>query len=211
MTGLPETDVAQHRQFLELIDRLHTQVGNDGRKVFSIPLVLSSRDPAWRALDAMTFKQWLEREGYTSPALHWYLNYCCRDDYGAQYDVVSAWAGLHYFASRDGHAANAGEGAVLTWPGGLAVLADRMRAAIDRALGHRRWLIPGTAMRVDDTPAGPRVTCAAGGATPGTYTLQTRRTVCAMPLFVAQRILPDIRAYGYDPVSYTHLTLPTKA
>jgi hypothetical protein len=208
MTGLPDADVAQHHRFLALIDRLHTQVGNDGRKVFCIPLVLSSEDPAWRALDTITFKQWLDREGYTSPALHWYLNYCCRDDYGANYDVVSAWAGLHYFASRDGHAANAGEGAVLTWPGGLSVLADRMRQSIDEKLGHTRWLMPGTAVRVADTPAGPLTTCLTGDAEPRAYTLQSQRTVCAMPLFVAQRILPDIRAYGYDPAVHASSHAP---
>lgn len=204
MTGLPEADAAQHQRFLALVDQLRTQAGNDGRKVFCIPLDLSSRDPAWRALDSLTFKEWLAREGYTSPALHWYLNYCCRDDYGADYDVVSAWAGLHYFASRDGHAANAGEGAVLTWPGGLAVLADRMRAAITQKLGHADWLLPGTAVRIEELAAGPRVLCIEDSADVGTraYALQTRRTVCAMPLFVAQRLLPDIRAYGYDPAAH---------
>lgn len=207
MTGLPDADVAQHHRFLALIDQLHTQLGNDGRKVFCIPIVLSSQDPAWRALDAITFKQWLAREGYTSPALHWYLNYCCRDDYGAGYDVVSAWAGLHYFASRDGHAANAGEGAVLTWPGGLSVLAERMRGAINQKLGHTQWLIPGAAVRLEETPAGPRVTCVTDSAD-SAYTLQTRRTVCAMPLFVAQRILPDIRAYGYDPAVHASSHAP---
>lgn len=197
MSGLPEADLAQHRKFLALIDRLHTQTGNDGRKVFSIPLTLSSQDPAWRALDAVTFKQWLNREGYTSPALHWYLNYCCRDDYGAQYDAISAWAGLHYFASRDGHAENAGEGAVLTWPGGLSTLMQRMRDAITNKLGHADWLAAGTAVRVQETPAGALVTCLASSSS--AYTVQARRAVCAMPLFVAQRILPDIRSYGYDP------------
>ncbi len=201
MTGIPDADAAQHAKFLSLVDRLRTQVGDDGRKVFSIPISLSSRDPAWRVLDSITFKQWLEREGYTSPALHWYLNYCCRDDYGARYDTVSAWAGLHYFASRDGHAANAGEGAVLTWPGGLAVLAERMRDAITQKLGHAGWLLAGTAARVQDTPAGPLVTCVQTGpqGAVSAYSVQSRRTVCAMPLFVAQRVLPDIRAYGYDP------------
>ncbi|AZS80496.1 FAD-binding protein [Achromobacter spanius] len=208
MTGLPNADVAQHHRFLALIERLHTQLGNDGRKVFCIPLVLSSEDPAWRALDAITFKQWLDREGYTSPALHWYLNYCCRDDYGANYDVVSAWAGLHYFASRDGHAANAGEGAVLTWPGGLSVLAESMRQSIDEKLGHTHWLMAGTAVRVAETPAGPLTTCLRLDAEPLAYTLQSRRTVCAMPLFVAQRILPDIRAYGYDPAVHASSHAP---
>ena len=204
MTDVPEADAAQHQRFLALVDQLRTQVGNDGRKVFCIPLDLSSRDPAWRALDALTFKDWLAREGYTSPALHWYLNYCCRDDYGAGYEVVSAWAGLHYFASRDGHAANAGEGAVLTWPGGLGVLAGRMREAITQKLGHADWLLPGTAVRIEELAAGPRVLCVEDSAhgAPRAYAVQTRRTVCAMPLFVAQRLLPDIRAYGYDPATH---------
>ncbi len=202
MHGLPEADIEQHRKFLALVERLHGAIGNDGRKVFCIPIVLSSRDPAWRALDALTFKQWLDREGYTSPALHWYLNYCCRDDYGVPYDRVSAWAGLHYFASRDGHAANAAEGAVLTWPGGLAPLVQRLRNAISARLGHEGWLLPGTAARLQESAAGPRIDCLAPGPAARVFTLQAQRAVCAMPLFVAQRLLPDIRAYGYDPAAH---------
>ena len=41
-------------------------------------------------------------QGLDAPALRWYLDYCCRDDYGAGAAQVSAWAGLHYFASRHG-------------------------------------------------------------------------------------------------------------
>ena len=36
-----------------------------------------------RALDAISFAAWLDREGLHAPALRWYLDYCCRDDYGA--------------------------------------------------------------------------------------------------------------------------------
>ncbi|CAM3673277.1 FAD-dependent oxidoreductase [Bordetella tumulicola] len=197
MTGLPDADVAQHRRFLAYTQTLSTAHGQDGRNVFAIPLALSSNDPAWRALDTLTLRQWLDKEHYTSPALRWYLDYCCRDDYGAGIDTVSAWAGLHYFASRDGHAANAADGAVLTWPAGLASLSRMMRDAITRKLGHADWLLPGTAARLEDTAAGPRVLCINGTAS--AYALQTRRAVCAMPLFVAQHVLPDIRAYGYDP------------
>jgi hypothetical protein len=70
--------------------------------VFVFPTVLSSEDPQWQALDQITLKQWLTQNGYTAPTLHWYLNYCCRDDYGTRYDQVSAWAGLHYYCSRWG-------------------------------------------------------------------------------------------------------------
>ena len=35
------------------------------------------------------------------------VEYSCRDDYGVSHSKVSAWAGLHYFASRAGKAYNA--------------------------------------------------------------------------------------------------------
>ena len=51
----------------------------------------------------MTFAAWLDaRRPAPTPHLRWYLDYCCRDDYGAGAAQVSAWAGLHYFASRHG-------------------------------------------------------------------------------------------------------------
>jgi hypothetical protein len=60
--------------------------------------------------------------GLDSPALHWYVNYACRDDYGTDYTSVSAWAGIHYFASRDTE-----DGTVLTWPEGNGWIVKRLR------------------------------------------------------------------------------------
>ena len=58
------------------------------------------------------------------------LDYCCRDDYGADASTVSAWAGLHYFASRHGFHAPGDEGGdrdgVLTWPEGNARLVHHL-------------------------------------------------------------------------------------
>ena len=45
---------------------------------------------------------WLAAEGLDDIRLRAYLDYACRDDYGAGLDTVSAWAGLHYFACRHG-------------------------------------------------------------------------------------------------------------
>ena len=42
----------------------------------------------------------MDRRGFTAEPLRWYADYCCRDDYGASSEQVSAWAGIHYFASR---------------------------------------------------------------------------------------------------------------
>lgn len=196
MTGLPPEDIRQHQRFNTLVDQLREQRGNDGKRIFAIPLVMSSRDPQWLALDGMSFAAWLQREGYTSQALHWYLDYCCRDDYGAGTAEVSAWAGLHYFAGRDGHAANAAGGAVLTWPGGLGPLVQKMRAAITAKLGHDKWLLDGMAAQLGLKGKGAEVYCVNGRES---YGLLASRVVCAMPLAVAAHVLPGIRQWGYDP------------
>jgi hypothetical protein len=202
--GATPQEQAQHDAFFRYVDGLRDAVGRDGRKVFCIPLALSSQDAEWLALDRLTFKQWLLDQGYASPSLHWYLDYCCRDDYGAPHDRVSAWAGLHYFCSRDGHASNAPDGAVLTWPNGLARMVEYLRASITRHLGHEGWLVPGTAMRVQEQGAGMNVLVADGfgpanpDVAPVTRTLRAARVVCAMPLFVAAHVVRDLVAVGYD-------------
>ena len=86
-------------------------------------------------LDAQRFDHWLAQQGLDDEYLLWYLNYCCRDDFGAGIHRVSAWAGLHYFASRHGfHAPRAAEDfhpdedgeQVLTWPQGNGWLSQQL-------------------------------------------------------------------------------------
>jgi len=196
----------QHARFLARMDALRHATGSDGRKVFAIPIAESSRDPAWTALDRQTFRQWLTAEGFTAPTLHWYADYCCRDDYGADADVVSAWAGLHYFASRGGHASNAADDAVLTWPDGLHGMVTRLTAKIDaRVDAGQSWRRAGMAVRVDETSNGVAVLCAHwpdGFARPAVlFRIHARRVICAMPLHVAAHILP-LQPLGFDPAQH---------
>jgi phytoene dehydrogenase-like protein len=191
--GVPAWELAEHRRFFAEVERLRALRGSDGRRIFVFPTVLSSDDPAWRQLDSLTLKQWLEREGYRSPTLHWYLNYCCRDDYGTRYDKVSAWAGLHYYCSRWGKAANAGNGAWLTWPGGLAPLA---RAMAERA-GVRRHA--GTVVSVRQVNGRVEALCfTLENGVARSYLVRARKAIAAMPLYVAARVVEDIGAYGFD-------------
>ena len=131
--GLEAGERDQQRAFQNRMEALKSQRGRDGRRVFAIPMEHSSRDPAWRALDAMPFSQWLNEQGFTAPSLHWLANYACRDDYGMAHHETSAWAGLHYFACRNGEAANASSDTVLTAPEGNAWLA---RGLARRAAGR---------------------------------------------------------------------------
>jgi predicted NAD/FAD-binding protein len=120
--------LAQYRRFAECVATAQRNLG------FAMPTQRAPWTPAHAALDAITFAQWLARESLDDTRLRWYLDYCCRDDYGAGIDTVSAWAGLHYFASRHGfHAPGDAEGerdGVLTWPEGNAHLVTHLAAPL---------------------------------------------------------------------------------
>jgi hypothetical protein len=164
--------------------------------VFVFPTVLSSEDPQWQALDRITLKQWMEQNGYKSPTLHWYLNYCCRDDYGTRYDQVSAWAGLHYYCSRWGQAANAGNGAWLTWPGGLQPLASGMERAGSEAHGGHCGV-------AEKTADGVEALCfTLENGKPTSYLVRARKAICAMPTYVAARVVENIGEYGFDAAKH---------
>ncbi|KQQ86844.1 NAD(P)/FAD-dependent oxidoreductase [Massilia sp. Leaf139] len=192
--GAAPADLAEQRRFFAAMEGLRAQRGADGRRMFVFPSALSSLDPMYAALDRISFKDWLDREAYRSPGLHWYLNYCCRDDYGARYERISAWAGLHYFAGRSGHAANAEDAAVLTWPGGLAPLVASIAA---RSGIERR---PGTAVSVRQSGEGVEALCfRLENGVPRTFLVRARKAICAMPLFVAARVVEGIARFGFDP------------
>lgn len=190
--GLSAAERQQLQAFLAELARFRQARGRDGLRAFAMPLALSSRDPEYRMLDGESFARWLERHGFTAPALRWYVDYCCRDDYGADSTRVSAWAGLHYFASRGGLAANAEEGAVLTWPDGLQTLAGRLKAGA----GAQTWL-EGTALRVRERGRGVEVLCW-DDARREAYAINAKRVVVAMPLHVAAHVVEGLRDFGFD-------------
>ena len=195
--GVPQHELDEHKRFFKEVERLRTLRGSDGRRIFVFPTMLSSSDPEWQALDNITLKDWLDQNGYRSPTLHWYLNYCCRDDYGTRYDKVSAWAGLHYYCSRWGQAENSGNGAWLTWPGGLHPLAE----AMDKAAGSRRK--SGTAVSLTKTADGVEALCfELVDGVPRTYLVRARKAICALPVYVAARVVEGIKDLGFDPAHH---------
>ncbi|MGE0310879.1 MAG: FAD-dependent oxidoreductase [Lautropia sp.] len=183
---------SQYRRFATEIDALRATGG------FAIPSSRARPLDALTPLRAVRFDRWLQGRGYTSPGLRWYLDYCCRDEYGDGAQVVSAWAGLHYFASRHGFvlppalAADLAEPAddrdtMLTWPQGNGWLVDRLAAPIGERLArgravHHLWRDPATSRWIAEVVAtgdGRRERWAA------------RRVIWAAPLFVAARVVDD--------------------
>jgi protoporphyrinogen oxidase len=188
--GLTQEEEAERTRFLAQMAELKDVRGADGKKVFAIPSSLSSKDVAWQALDRMTMRQWLERERYKTALLHWHVDYCCRDDFGAPSSAVSAWAGLHYFCSRTGEAANGPQHPLLTWPQGLAFLTDKLA---ERLPGKQ---LAGTAFRATQVGREVVVDVLTAGASPRIVRIRARRVVSALPLFVASRLFAAMPEYA---------------
>lgn len=120
--GVPPSASEEYSRFFDLMRSYQVAVGHDGRPAFAIPAELSSSDSEYTRLDAISFAFFLSERGFRTPSLLWYIDYCCRDDYGATPQQISAWAGIHYFASRRGWGENAESDELLTWPNGNAHL-----------------------------------------------------------------------------------------
>jgi len=130
--GIQNKDKLQYEEFFAFVESLKKKTGVDGKPLFTIPLNLSSQDPEYLALDRLSMADFMDSKSWNSPYLNWYVNYCCRDDYGMPHTKVSAWAGLHYFASRAGLAANADSQSVLTWPEGNGYLVSQLNALVGK-------------------------------------------------------------------------------
>ncbi|MDZ7935326.1 MAG: FAD/NAD(P)-binding protein [Emticicia sp.] len=124
---IPNMDISDEEKnqigvFLAKMNTFKEVKGNDQKWAFTIPMAYSSSDTSFTDLDKISMKTWMEQNNFTAKPLHWYVNYCLLDDYGTSIAETSAWAGIHYFASRKGKAANAKDDDVLTWSEGNGFL-----------------------------------------------------------------------------------------
>ena len=166
-------DRAEWRRFQDRLDRLRLS------GEFTVPVALGR--PARSALDALTLAQWLDREGFHSRALRWYVDYAVRDDYGTSARDASAWAGLHYFVAREPD-----EKGPLTWPQGNGWIVERLMERV----GAR--VRTGTTVRSITRPRGGRVVVVR------TEDAEFTADACiwAAPIFVAARV---IEGFGASP------------
>ncbi|OYT92424.1 MAG: hypothetical protein CFE43_08210 [Burkholderiales bacterium PBB3] len=210
LQGVGAATLAQYQRFASLVTQLRASAP------WVLPMQNKALAPAQSALAAMTFASYLAQNNLTDAHLRWYLDYCCRDDYGAGLDTVSAWAGLHYFASRhgfhvpgqDGDDSTEREG-VLTWPEGNAWLTRQLAMPLGARVRTGRVVV-----RIANTRSGVEV----DALDTSTQTLErwvAKRAVVALPLFVAARVVqnpPDFlrqaaQATVYAPWLVTNLQL----
>jgi hypothetical protein len=205
--GVADADQRQLQAFFEEMHQFQSARGRDGKRAFTIPLDASSRDEEFTRLDRITMAEYLREKGWLNCVpLRWYVNYCCRDDYGAGIEMVSAWAGVHYFASRDGQAANAPGYAVVTWPEGNGWFARRLQAGSSSKIRSSCAVwnveIQNDSVLVDYFDA----------ARQKSVRLVAKGVVWAAPRFIAQRAVSLLRSQPasnpvYSPWMVANLTL----
>ena len=183
LQGVGQNTLAQYSRFNALVQQARQT------EPWRIPVSSAPAGPLQKALKTTTFTTWLDRNGLTDRHLRWYLNYCCLDDYGAGTSTVSAWAGLHYFASRHGFEVTGQDGAehdaVLTWPEGNSWLTRRIAAPLgDRVFTG--WVV----VRIATVKHGVEV----DAFNPATHSIerwQAQRCIVALPAMVAARVVEN--------------------
>jgi hypothetical protein len=209
LAGVGPDTLAQYAQFSKIIEKWRATGG------FQIPMANTPLAHHNIAVLAMPFVAYLNAQGLNDTHLRWYLDYCCRDDYGAGIDVVSAWAGIHYFAARHGFAAPGVAGTdrssdvterdkqrdgVLTWPEGNAFLTR----ALAKPLGER-VRTGRVVLRISEGKSSVTVD-AMNVQTQAIERWQAQRCIVALPVFIANRVVenpPDFLLHAAQHTSYS--------
>ena len=183
-TGTSAKDHEQYRRFEVEIERLRA-TGE-----FTIPMERGARPST---LDRASMRDWMRERGFDSAYLNWYADYCCRDDYGASAAATSAWAGLHYFASR--HPEDKGP---LTWPDGNGWIVKRLLERVGR-------FVRADAMAYCIRRDGRRFRIVTE-----TVEYTADFVIFAAPTFLAPYIVegaPELKSFEYSPWLTANLTL----
>lgn len=190
--GLQAADSDQIARFFTELNRLREARGKDGKKAFAIPLDLSSQDKEFLDLDKISMKDWMESQSFNSRPLLWYVNYCCRDDYGVGLSEVSAWAGLHYFAGRRGRAANAENNTLVTWPEGNGFLVSKLQDVL------AEHIVPAAVLyKAKEKDARVTLSIFDKSANPRAYSAEY--VIFSAPRFVAKHVLDDFEMHSALP------------
>lgn len=209
--GETAEEKTQFARFKELIETFAVARDERGRRHFAVPSTKGSDSEAVTALDRISMADWLGREKLDSRRLHWLVDYACRDDFGARATQTSAYAGIHYYASR---LLGAGKDpqAVLTWPSGNGWLVDKLNEKV-RAKVKVGFAVADVSPREDGT-----LDVIAVGGPPAALGFHCKRVIFAAPQMVARRVLRPYRdappahvdAFEYGAWMVANITLSSR-
>ncbi len=175
-----EADRAELRRFEAEVQKLAVFRDGSGRRAFTLPMRRCSDAAEITALDKLSAADWLREHGFRSKLLHWYVEYACRDDYGASLERTSAWAMFFYFCARVGPGGDTAP--FLTWPEGNGRVAEHLTARVGARLRLDRLVTD-----VRASSEGVDVVAIDGAGRAETY--RAEQVILAVPKLVVRRIL----------------------
>ena len=184
--GLTQKDREQFQRLEEAFAKYRAS------NAFTVPLEIGYSNK-FAELDQTSFTDWLAAQGFDSRLLNWYMNYACRDDYGALARDTSAWAGIHYFSSRE-----AEEKGPLTWPEGNGWITKRLLERV-----HENVRTDQMVNKIMPTARGASVFA-------GDIEYQAEFVIFSAPTFLAPYIIddfPPLKTFVYSPWLTANLTL----
>jgi len=201
-----QDDLDQYAAFNEQIKYWANAQDVHGKRFFDLPIAYCSDDPQSQELDNISMLEWLDRQGWDSPILKWYVDYACRDDYGLSIDRTSAWAGILYFAARWKNKDHLMQD-VITWPAGNGQIVDYLSQQVTSHI-RKRFMVA----KIHPSA------CELVGLDLDTNQWEgyrTKRVIWAGPQFVASRVIDGFRngnssrsnpfRYGWWLVANVHL------
>ena len=184
--NISEEEIDKIKKFKQEMSRLAYLKGSDGKYAFDIPMENSSKD--FYHFDHITMLEYLEQMNLSCKALNWYVNYCCRDDFGTRIDEISAWAGIHYFAARRGKGLELHDDSVLTWPQGNKFLIDKLvsLSSVEFYPGHLLLKIEGNTLYFYNYHSNE------------TIKVISKQIVLALPQFIISKIMGGKTEFEYS-------------
>ncbi|MBI3270376.1 MAG: FAD-dependent oxidoreductase [Planctomycetes bacterium] len=194
LDGASPEDLRQLKSFQAEVDRWVGWRDGRGRRAFDLPVAACSDDAEATALDQESMAEWLDRRGLASPRLRWYVEYACRDDYGARLSDTSAWAGLFYFASRR-RRPGAEPQPLLVWPEGNGRIVRHLagRAGERARAGWMAENLVPLAPTAEPVSPEARVEAWATNERGERIGYRARRVIFAAPQFLAHFLLAPYR------------------
>jgi glycine/D-amino acid oxidase-like deaminating enzyme len=209
--GETRGDAQDRRAFDQEVARWVAFRDAKGRRAFTIPSVGGADDPELDALDRISMADYLAQKGLRSARLRWWVEYGCRDDYGATLETCSAYAGLFYFAARV-EAPGARAAGFVTFPEGNGRILRHLAGAAGAGL---RTGVAVTDVRPVHGGEGSVEVRAFDVATGRPLGFRAGHVIFALPRYLARRVVapfreappPHLDAFVYSPWMVANLTL----
>ena len=190
--GASRDDLQQKSEFDASMSTWAQKRDAQGRRFFSLPIATGSDDSEAIALDNESMLSWMNRQGWTSPRLFWYVEYGCRDDYGLPLDRTSAWAGILYFAARMRTASKDSQD-VITWPSGNGHIVQHLTSRLSDQLRSGQLVFQIVPPHNQDEPFGTTVV-AYDKQRQQPIGFRADRVIFALPQFLAPHVIQDFSA-----------------